>query len=602
MPTPPVEEQVGPEVEEPIASGSLSAELVQGPPHSHLAPLRIIAAWGVQERDAQLLGDILHLDVGEGTLPPSLAALWGEVGKVELRKIADERLLAATLSSLAERLLSYLGERQAAVYRRRIVDGSTLAEVGEEFGVSRERIRQLQGKMERRIERLLQSGDYQLLHWRATDLGTALGATAPLAHDATREALAKSLRGASQSATALMRPLLLRLAGPYRESAGWLTRDQAAMDTSDLEAMADEFGVIKLEEARELLGLRGMRSEYMDTWFDHSGKFRRDEDHLMLWTGSVVDKCVRLLALRGEPATTETLVALVGEGHNVRGVRARFFEDQRLVRVNREDWALRAWGLEEYTGITDEIAQRIRAAGGSIKVGVMADEIVTQFKVKRTSVLLYTAAPMFVAEGDRVRLRGDNEPFEVETALSMCPGAFRSSPTTLSLLVPVDSEVLRGSGRSMHGPVAAALGVMPGHPRTFHHDQGELRVTWPMTAALGPTLGSVRTLAELVGAAEGDRVRLDFELEGARVGVEKVPQRLDDCDGAEAIRLLTGISTDLDHVQGTLADAIDATPADVQRVLIERGDPYLAERLPMPQVDAHLDATLSDLARLIRQR
>ncbi|MDE2934915.1 MAG: hypothetical protein OXS47_13745 [Chloroflexota bacterium] len=604
MPTSPteVEEQVVPGVEETFTGGDLPAELVQGPPHFPLAPLRTIAAWGVRERDARLLEDILHIKPGVGTLPPSLAALWGEVGKVELRKIADEELLAATLNSLAERLLSYLGERQAAVYRRRIVDGLTLAQVGEEFGVSRERIRQLQGKVERRIERTLRSGDFRLLHWRAADLGTALGAAAPLAHDATRDALRRGFQGASQSATVLMRPLLLRLAGPYRESAGWLIRDQAAMDTSDLEAMADEFGIIKLEEVHELLGLRGVRSDFFDAWLDHSGKFRSDGDLLMLWTGSVVDKCVRLLVSRGEPATAETLVALVGEGHNVRGVRARFFEDERLVRVNREDWALRAWGFEEYTGITDEIAQRIRKVGGSIQVGVVADELVRQFKVKRSSVLLYTAAPMFVVEGDRIRLRGDSEPFEVETALRMCPGAFRSSPDTLSLLVAVDSEALRGSGRSMHGPVAAALGVVPGRPRAFRHEQGELSVTWPMTAALGPSLGSIRTLADVVGATEGDKLRLDFEVGHGHVAVERVPGELDNCDDAEAIRLLTGISTDLDRAPVALANAIDAVPADIQRVLMERGDSQLAERLPMPKVDPELDATLSDLARLIRHR
>ena len=565
--------------------------------------LRTLAAWGVQERDARHMEDILHLSSGVGTAPPEVTTLWNKLGRVELRQFADQGLVAVTLDDLAERLLVYLGERQAAVYRRRLVDGATLAEVGDELGVSRERIRQIQGKMERRVERLLRSRDFQLLHWRAADLGFALGMAAPVAHDATRAALAKSLRGANESAALLLRPLLLRLAGPYREKKGWITRDQAsAMDSSAIEAMADEFGLIPLTDAHELLGPQGVRSEFFDAWFDHSGKFRRDGDLAMIWSGSVVDKCVALLASRGEPADVETLVSLVGEGHNVRGVRARFFEDERLARVNRAEWALRVWGLEEYTGITDEIAQRIREAGGSIEVDVVAEEIVNQFKVQRTSVLLYTAAPMFVVEGDQIRLRGDEEPVEVETALSMCSGAFRSSPDMLSLLVPVDSEVLRGSGRSMDGPIAAALGVVPGRPRTFRHEHGELSVTWPTTAAFGPSLGSTRTLAAKAGASEGERLRLDFDVERDRVTVERVPQRLDECSDTEAIRLLTGISTDLEGARVALADATDSVPADIQRVLMGRGDTELAERLPMLEVDPELESTLSDLARLIHQR
>ena len=154
----------------------------------------------------------------------------------------------------------------------------------------------------------------------------------------------------------------------------------------------------------------------------------------------------------------------------------------------------------------------------------------------------------------------------------------------------------------MHGPVAAALRVVPGRPRTFRHEHGELSVTWPMTAALGPSLGSVRTLAVVVGATEGDQLRLDFEVEGGSVTVERVPGRLDDYGDVEAIRLLTGVSADLDRARVALANAIDAVPADVQRVLIERGDSQLAERLPIPEVDPELDTTLSDLARLIQQR
>ena len=167
--------------------------------------------------------------------------------------------------------------------------------------------------------------------------------------------------------------------------------------------MADEFGQLSLAEACEWLRGYGVRAEFHDAWLVQSGRFRRDGDRLMVWSGHVVDKCVALLASRNEPADAETLVALIGEGHNAKGVRGRLFEDKRLMRVNRTEWALAAWGLEEYTGITDEIAQRIDEAGGQIELNAVVKEIVRQFGVQENSVFAYAAAPMFVVEGDHIR-------------------------------------------------------------------------------------------------------------------------------------------------------------------------------------------------------
>ena len=166
--------------------------------------------------------------------------------------------------------------------------------------------------------------------------------------------------------------------------------------------------------------VHGMRPEFHDVWLEHSGRFRRAGEHLMVWSRNVVDKSVALLAVRREPADADTLVDLVGEGHNVSGVRARFFEDERLMRVNRTDWALRAWELEEYTGITDEIAQRIEEADGQANLDAVVNEVVRQFNVKEFSVLAYTTAPMFLVENGLIRLRGDDEPFEVNGSLEEC--------------------------------------------------------------------------------------------------------------------------------------------------------------------------------------
>ena len=565
-----------------------------------LAALRTVAAWGIRERDAKRVGDIIELSASSDLLPPDLRMLWDAFGQVELTDLADASLLDVTLNDLVDRLFARVDERQRTIYRRRVADGATLARVGEELGVSRERIRQLQVKTERQIEAALQNDRLRPLHWRAADLRTSLGIAAPVTHDVTRLAVNRALRGASDESTGVLRPLILRLAGPFKERSGWLLLENTeAPDPSGIGALANESGLIGVADAHDWLAVHGVRAEFHDAWLQDFGAFRRDGDHLMVWSGNVVDKCVAVLKARAEPMSADDLVAVVSEGHNVNGVRGRLFDDARLIRVNRTEWALREWGLEEYTGITDEIAQRIEEAGGTVSVSVVVQDIVSQFRVKENSVLAYLAAPMFVTEGEHVRLRRNDEPFEVNASFERCTGAFHSSIGCVSLLIPVDAELLRGSGRPMSAPVAAAVGVSPGTPRSFSHADGELTVSWPVTSAAGPTLGSARVIAARAGASQGDGVRLDFHSEQGLVRAERVPYEVASLDTIEAIRLLTGMTVESGSELTSVARAVGIEPADVRKVLVARGDSELASLLPMALPDPGLESTLLDLAKTI---
>ncbi len=567
---------------------------------SMLPALSRIAAWAIRERNAHQLSNIWQINPDVGPIPIDLAEVWDELTQIELQQIADPSVISATLDELAEKLCKSFDEREWTVYRRRVIEGATLAEVGQEIGVTRERVRQIQRPVEQLAETTLLRDEFRPLLWRAADLRSSLGVAAPSNHEAARRALDRSLRGASATTAKLLRPVLLHLAGPYRERHGWLALANFDIKKATLlKAMTDEFGLLPIASAYEWLEGRGFRSEFHDAWLEQFGRFRRNGDSLVDWSGNVVDKCVAILALRREPADVETLVGIVREGHSVRGVRGRLFDDERVVRVNRTDWALRAWNLEEYSGITDEIAQRIGEAGGDVEVGAVVHEIARQFGVRENSVLVYTTAPMFAIEGTRIRLRRDDEPFEVGGTLSSCAGAFRLSQHAVSMVVQVDTDLLRGSGRALRGPIAAALGVSPGQPRSFRHIEGVLRVTWPMTSALGPSLGSLRRLASLAGAVAGDGVRLDFNLTQGTVSAERIPQDLGGYQDVEAIRLLTGIETGLDDAIAAVAEAIDASPINVRGPLIERGDAQLAELLPTPDVDPQLESTLTDLARMM---
>ena len=109
-----------------------------------LGTLRFLATWGIRERNAERLGDILELSSKSAPIPADLLVMWNKFAQFTLVDLADHVLLDITLDDLAKQLVRGMDERQCTVYRRRVIDGATLAVVSEELGITRERVRQLQ--------------------------------------------------------------------------------------------------------------------------------------------------------------------------------------------------------------------------------------------------------------------------------------------------------------------------------------------------------------------------------------------------------------------------------------------------------------------------
>ena len=562
--------------------------------------LRILASWAARERNTQQLMQLLAIQPELGQLPDAIREQWNDLAKTNLLDFADQELLRITLDDLALQLLEGLTGHLGLIYQRRIVEGATLASIGSELGISRERVRQIQVKVETRVKEALKTSAFLPLHWRAADLHLSLGVAAPLDHSHTRRALDRSLRGTRSYSAEVLRPLLLRLAGPYKILDGWFVADEANLRRAiAIVAMADDNGILRADDAYELLSGWGVRSEFHGAWLNYFGKFRTEGDCLLVWSGNVVDKCVAILAMRNEPANVETLVSAVGEGHSIRSTRNRLSEDKRLVRVSPNEWALQAWGMEEYTTIVGEIVQRIEGSGGQAEIDQIVQEIVSLFPVKESSVRLYTTAPMFVVESGRIRVRTLQEPYTVRGTFETCAGAFQTSEDSVSLIVEINAELMRGSGQPIKGPVAAALGVSPGNARAFSFGNHALQVSWPTSSANGPSLGSARLIAGTQSAGIGDRMRLDFNVPNGLVSAELIPKELGDLDQMEAIRLLSGIRVRNENAVVFIAAAVNSSLGDVRRVLVARGDSELADLLPIPEVDENLDARFAELAKII---
>lgn len=566
------------------------------------AGLRMLASWAVRERSVASISDLL--DVAPGLSPPDeLVADWEELD-VEVSNLADRHLSEPSLGDLYEHLLAQVRDSRRLVLEQRLlaVSPKTLDELGKIRGVTREAIRLDETKLKRDLENLFSLEEFLPFTWRAWDLAASLGALSPAAAPSTGRSLAHATRDVDERHRSPVRQLLLRLAGPYEQRDGWFVRNgvPGVPTTRALWADVAPAVVVDVEACRAWLAERHVDPKHLAEWLDASDGARLHGDKVLRWGGSVVDKVVSLLTLTGKSATAEELVERIGEGHNPRGVRNRLFEDDRLVRVDKYGFALREWGMEEYSGIAEEIAQRIREHGGEAPLDEVVRELVETFGVAEASVRAYAEAPMFVRAGNRVRLRGDHEEYAADGDLSECAGVYRMPEGSVSYLFQVDSDVLRGSGRGFPKALAITLGVAPGKQRTFSSDHAELRVTWPMASATGPALGTARPFAQALDLGVGDFLRLTFNPADAAVAATGASNKDLASEAAPvALERLTGLQLAGEDPRQVLGAALGVGAGSVDRVLRDRGDGQVASLLPEQRPDDELNSALEGLAELL---
>ena len=187
------------------------------------------------------------------------------------------------------------------------------------------------------------------------------------------------------------------------------------------------------------------------------------------WGDSTADRAEAILHVRGTPTTPEDIFTAIGtDSASYRALRETLYADHRFIRASRQAWGLRAWGIDEYAGVFDEIATRIDASGGKANIDKLIRNILSRFPdVAENSVRAYLSTLAFICEAGMVRRRTDTDEWPPVPALNTARGAFRNGDNEIRLAIPVTIDMLRGSGLQLRPAVAAALGVSPGQQRIF---------------------------------------------------------------------------------------------------------------------------------------
>ena len=525
--------------------------------------------WAAAETDAKTIGEaIAQANSDGGPLEP-----WEHLASVEIGEATDD--LQHPYAIIAD-WRAKLDEREIKIFDSRIAGEpatATLQEVGDEFGITRERIRQIERGVKEQLASLVRSQTGAPIRWRIETLKKETRSATPLN-------LVKTLL-AHERDSPDYRNLLLEVAGPYDLVNGWIVlRERRGTDpTEKIVASTDEFNCIDMNFATDELNAWGLRPELHTEWLQRDGRIVRINDHFVRWDTRVEDKLVFALFDVGEPSTLDELINHI----NWVGSRATCMNaasrDERIVRTSQRQLGLKSWGGEEYISIPETIRHVLATENRPMRISELALKLKSERGFNERSVFAYCYAPMFIHRGGSVRVRGENEPYDYEgVSINDASGVFHLGRGRASLLFEVDGNAMRGSGRALTYAVGKILEIEVDGDYEFHTSDGEgVRITFPRSSSMGPILGSTRTILDAVQAKHGDWVALLFDK--TEMSVEA---RITDVSSSAPswglVARLTGINPE--HGSVELAMALGCDPDDVRPTLLHRNELVVANALP----------------------
>jgi len=547
--------------------------------------------FAIEERGAETFSDIFSISDAMLPLPNSLLNSATKGLEVPLGETPPSSIIYS--ADLIEKFFEEIGEDSDILVERKILLNSTttLLNMGRAKGLSRERIRQLEEKVTTKAVALLEDPRFSVLAWRAQELAKSIGLAANFESAQTAASLAKARRRLDPPSDCPLDDFLLWAGGNYRLEDGWLLAQGASLQTvceSVSQKLPDCLTIDSedLLEAAEAAGVINLRFEDFPL-FAPTRRFVGDNAWVK-WEGSIADKAEIVFLLCGTRLDFQELNTHIGEGKSDSYIRNVLTQDDRFIRLGKGgSYALRAWGWEEYSGVAQEMLERIERGGGSVSLSEIIEEFISAFDISANSVKMYaTMAPAFVLEGDTLRRRREDEPFEFDTNITFVSGIYVTHEDKKIIHFQVDKDVLRGSGRPLALAAASSIGITPGSQASFSVAGSDLSLVlaWQDTSPGGPTIGSTRGIAELLGAVDGDKIRLTFDAAEETCAAE--------ISSPGSIFSLTGITTNKGLELTDLALAMQCRDTDVRNALEKRGEHDVLELLPMPEASKGLDEIL----------
>ena len=310
------------------------------------------ARWALAETDAETLEEAIRAIAAR----PASPSEWTSLVAANLGALVSQPDHPyAILDAWAEQLNS----RRRDILRTRIAVHrpiNTLQELADSFGVTRERVRQLEHNLRRKLERFLAKNDETLpIHWRAETLRQTIGVAVP-------SRIVENLLAPPPNCHDYYN-ILLGLAGSYYYDKEWLIDIETLRydPTHTILENVDEVGRINHEFARAQLSEWGLNERFHEDWLIRNDAGRLFNGQLVLWGSSIADRMAFALDDLSRPSTIEEMSAHIQEDRSRTSIMNALGTDPRLIRVDQTHWGLESWELPEYTSVGVLNARHTRA-------------------------------------------------------------------------------------------------------------------------------------------------------------------------------------------------------------------------------------------------
>ena len=455
--------------------------------------------------------DVLGTATLADALRPELLRLAGRMGlETTLRSVGLHEAMLGTASLpalVARRLQDTLDgftEKERAVVHARLVQSpvATLGEAGLRLDVSRERVRQIQVKIERKIEAAL-GAELRVISLTLQERLDPIVAEAELNQQIDRVIPAVSTAVATLFRIALVRAMRLTL------DDGLYANDQAERLIREIKRrareLADDVGLVPEQQLIESLP----DEQWRRVW---PRLRRRSALHTIHGSLSLRDSAkarakAALLSI-GHPATREEIGTVCGYG--AKQVGAYLANVTSVVKADRDRWGLRDWVDDEYDGIVGEIIQRIDEDGGITTTERLLTELPAKFNVSPQSVRAYMQTSRFEIRNGSIRLANPTS-IRLRDLDDVIDG--RDEDGAPFWTFAVESRHYRGySVVGVPPEFAKALGCEPESGVDVGIENlpncRALSLHWRLASTTGASLGYLAEPLRLLGLQSGDRARV----------------------------------------------------------------------------------------------
>ena len=413
--------------------------------------LASILAAGAELYGTRSLASALHPDL---VRLASRMGVSSDLEAVPLQELVDGTGgLASVASARLATVLETLSMAEHAIVEHRILraPAKTLEEIGSEVGVTRERIRQLQKKLEWKVQVALMK-ELDVLAEVLKDQYGHLVADRQL-----EDRIQILLPSAPPMATRVFRQALIDKMG-YTLHGGVYFDDHVNEVVEQLTSLArriaDDVGLV--EEEQLIAALPSPDWCQVWPWIRDRCGWHDLFGQLGLRASSKAQAKAALLSI-GRPATREEIGRLCGLSET--RVGAYLSTVPSVVRADKERWGLKEWIDDEYDGIVGEIIQRIEEDGGTTTTERLLRELPSKFKVSPASVRSFMQTPKFVIRDGWISLASAST-LQLRDLEDVIHGRDRTGDPYWTFVV--DSRFLEGYSLTGVPPeFAKALGCEP---------------------------------------------------------------------------------------------------------------------------------------------